>query len=297
MRLEHPIFKGPLDPRLEFGEADRPVNYLAYPGGAQLPETLPVWRVQQGEMAKQIDYGLVSDPLGFEDAPDAEWISSGINSKGPTSVALGRHGNQFLWGFAGDPTQMTESGRRVFLNAVVYMAPFEGERPLVPKTSQSRDWAFTYIQFLREYKDQTDVYDSLRGNLTPECGDDIDALEAYYRENLEFVHMSSRDAKGRSGFVVDPDVKSLGVSNRRRELFEAIEERLAADPKDALALRVLERYVHDGAVRSLASLRTWRAANEGLLFFSDVGGYQWFVDTNAKRRGPPKEADTPFGVR
>jgi hypothetical protein len=186
---------------------------------------------------------------------------------------------------------------RVFLNALVYMRRFDREQPLVKKTTQSRDWAFAYIHFLRQFKEQPKVYESLRGNLTTECGDDIDALEAYYRENLEFVHMSSRDANGRSGFVVDADVKSLGVSNRRRELFDAIEERLAADPRDALALRVLERYVHDGAVRSRETLRAWRAENEGVLFFSDMGGYQWFVDTNAKRRGRAKDATAPLGGR
>lgn len=292
MRLEHPIFKGPLDPKLVIGEAAKP-EYVIH--GVGMIKEPPVWTVQTGEMMTQIDYGLVSDPHGFEDSPDAEWISSGINTKGPTSMALGRHGNQFLWGFAGDPTQMTESGRRVFLNAVVYMRQFDGERPLVAKTSWSRDWAFSYIQFLREYKGQTKAYDSLRGSLTPEFGDDLDALEAYYRQNLEFLSVAPGDSSGGPLFVVDADLKELGASNRRPEFLEGIEKRLAADPGDALALRLLERYVSDEEVRSLETLRAWRTANEGLLFFSDVGGYQWFVDTNAKRRRQSKGATAPIG--
>ena len=85
------------------------------------------------------------------------------------------------------------------------------------------------------------------------------------------------------------------ASNRKPELLDTIEQRLVADPKDALALRLLERYVSARDVRTLATLRAWRKANAGLLFFSDVGGYQWFVDENAKRRQGAEA--TAVGVR
>src|SRR5262245_53006419 len=151
MRLEHPIFQGPLVPALEYVEVDTPENYGHWPDGKDLPKKLKAWKVQSGKLGFEVDYGLVSDPYGFGDSPDAEWISSGVNSKGPNSVALGRHGNLFLWGFAGDPTQMTESARRVFLNTIVYMRSFAGQAPLVKKQAQSREWALVYVDYLRQF--------------------------------------------------------------------------------------------------------------------------------------------------
>src|SRR5262245_34324013 len=131
MRLNHPIFTTPLTPKIEIGSTATPENYRHYHGGKDLPEKLATWKVQDGKLGQTVDYGLVSGFHGFADSPDAEWISSGINSKGPSSMALGRHGNWFLWGFAGDPTQMTDSARQVFLNTVVWMKGFEGQAPLV----------------------------------------------------------------------------------------------------------------------------------------------------------------------
>src|SRR5688572_10713795 len=98
MRLEHPVFKGPLDAKIELEDHEVPAGYRDYPGSKELGKTFKTWKVQTGKFPDEIDVGLVSGPWGFEDSPDGEAISSGINSKGPTSVALGRHGNWFLWG-------------------------------------------------------------------------------------------------------------------------------------------------------------------------------------------------------
>ena len=51
-------------------------------------------------------------------------------------VALGRHGNYFLWGFAAPPSEMTPEGRNCFLNAVHYIKQFDGQKPVVRKTEQ-----------------------------------------------------------------------------------------------------------------------------------------------------------------
>jgi hypothetical protein len=52
---------------------------------------MKVWKVQNKSFP-EIDPGLVFDPYGFGDSPDAEAISSGLNSKGPDAVALGSSG-------------------------------------------------------------------------------------------------------------------------------------------------------------------------------------------------------------
>ncbi|SFW19408.1 hypothetical protein SAMN02927921_00472 [Sinomicrobium oceani] len=94
-----------------------------------------MWRVQkEGYLeAKGYRVGMVSRGDGFLDSPDAEYISSGVNTKDVGAVAIGRHGNFFLWGFSGSPDYMTEEAKQVFANAVVYMKQFKGQKPIARK--------------------------------------------------------------------------------------------------------------------------------------------------------------------
>jgi hypothetical protein len=80
-------------------------------------------------------------------------ISGGVNHKSPTAVALGRQGPFFLWGFSAGPKDMTESGRRVFLNSLVYTAKFDRAPLLVRVTRDSRDrvpWMIGFIAAAKE---------------------------------------------------------------------------------------------------------------------------------------------------
>src|SRR5205823_3680627 len=103
-------------------------NYLHAPEGKTLGKTMKVWRVQTRRFP-QIDPGLVSNPKGFVGASDAEVIAAGLNNKGPSSVALARHANFFLWGFSASPRDMTPEARKCFVNVVSYIKKFEGQRP------------------------------------------------------------------------------------------------------------------------------------------------------------------------
>jgi hypothetical protein len=64
------------------------------------------------------DPGQVYDPRGLAHVAGAEFIASGVNSSDPNALALGREGKFFLWGFSGSPSEMTPSGRAVFLNVL-----------------------------------------------------------------------------------------------------------------------------------------------------------------------------------
>lgn len=282
MRLEHPIFTGPLDPQLQLTEIDTPAHYADWAPHEQLPARLPVWVVQQGKLGDEVDYGLVSTPYGFEDSPDAEWISSGNNSKGPTSLALGRHANLFLWGFAGDPTQMTPSARRVFLNTVVYMKQFDGQVPLIRREGnrdpgQAREWALVYVGLMRAYGKDPQTKEHMLSMFSAEaraaCGDDPAKLLAYHQENLEYLR------GGEGGTVsVDAEVKALGVSNRKPEFLDRLaallREKGAADPTVAA---LFDRYLPAEAPREPAAFADWLSRNRERLFFSDRYGYRWFV--------------------
>lgn len=281
MRLSHPIFQGPLEPSIELVTVDTPEGYRRYADGVDLPDTLPGWKVHEGEFP-DVDVGLVSNPYGFEDSPDAEWIASGVNAKGPRSMALGRQGNLFHWGFYGDPTRLTPSAQRVFLNTIVYMQGFEGVTPLVGDEAPAREYVRQYIHRVRLAQAEGVELKNYYLSRFPEevreaTGMDPDRLLAYYEENLEFLRADDRGVLG-----VDDGLRRLGISNRRREFLDALVARLSADPDDVLALSLARRYTGRKAGGSAESFLAWERENRPYLFFSDLGGYRWFVDEHAK---------------
>jgi len=273
VRLDHTIFKTPLSVEVTFDKSN-PWEAAADPRG--------LWPVQSGAMGKQNDFGVVSDGHGFEDSPDCERISGGQNSKGPYAVAIGRQANMLQWGFYCAPDRMTESGRKAFLNAIVYMKQFDGQRPLVKKASRSRDWLIQYIQIARDldtkYKQNADSYRQWITKQFPpivieKCGLDADKLEAWRIRNVEYIRNNGRS------FAMDMDLVTLKQSNRKPEFLDWVVERLTNAPDDALARKLAKRYLGEDVEDPVAFIK----ANRAWMFFSDTGGFRWFVDTNAKR--------------
>jgi len=265
----HEIFHKPSPVAITFEEMPTPENYRHWPGGDKLGPIMKVWKVQTRKFP-EIDPGLVSDPYGFGDSPDAEVISSGQNSKGPDAVALGRHGNFFLWGFSAQPSDMTPAMRQCFVNAVHYIKKFDGQKPLVRKSSSGREWAFVYAGYLKQISDEKFLNQLFPDDLRQRFGKDADKYTAYYQENLEYLHCPG----GRP--VVDEDVKQLGLSNRKIELLERCVSMLEKGERPELALRVLKRYTNE-TFGEAGPWRTWLDKNRERLFFTDVGGYKFLV--------------------
>ncbi len=135
VRIQHDLFQTPNKVQLTFTDVATPESYARYPEGRGLGETMPMWRVQtegytthEGQLV-----GVVSRDSGFLDSPDTEWISGGVNSKGPNAVAIGRHGNFLHWGFAASPTYMTPEAKDVFVNALHYITRFDHQAPIARK--------------------------------------------------------------------------------------------------------------------------------------------------------------------
>jgi hypothetical protein len=309
MRLDHAIFHAPLEPKIEVADKPAPEGYDAWEKG--VPAKLSMWHVQDGELGKTVDYGLVSQPYGFEDSPDAEYISSGVNSKGPKSMSIGRQGNWFLWGFAGDPTQMTDSARQVFLNSIVWMRKFDGKAPLhagdrmTQFESPHRDQALVHVQFLRHYAKEKSLSSYLVNqfpkSLWEKTKGDPDQLEAYFRENVEWLHPVKEkhgadfpDANGGTSaretesvvLDVDPALADAGISNRKPEFldwFADLLDQRGAD--DATVQELADRYLPKAELADLKkrgpltaeSFNRWRESVKGRLYFSDWYGYRWFV--------------------
>lgn len=243
--------------------------------------------MQTGELGtgKGNDFGVVSDGHGFEDSPDCERISGGINSKGPHAVAIGREANLLQWGFYAAPDRMTDSAKRAFLNALVYMRQFDGARPLVKSVARARSWMDHFVQGVRRAA-EGEASESLRSyylgqfpeGVVARTGGDPDAVAAWLDEVREYL-------RGGENWkvAVDPDLQELGLSNRTPAFLDWLVTTLGDDPEDARALRLAARYL-GGHGRDAATAVKWIRANRERLFFSDVGGYRWFVDTRDTTR-------------
>jgi hypothetical protein len=164
LRTEHPIFNGPFDVKMTMIDKPTPEGIFSFPHqlGGHVPETLPMWRVQTYESTQRDEsaphgrrVGLVARPGGYEDSPEAEFISGGHSTKSPFAVAIGRHGNFFHWGFAASPDYMTKEAKPVLANAIVYISKFAGQTPIARKFNDrvtTRGWLADRKNFMsREY--------------------------------------------------------------------------------------------------------------------------------------------------
>lgn len=282
----HEIFQQPLKANLEWEDRPSPEHYRIWPLGEKIGKTIKVWKVQT-KNNPDIDPGLVSDPYGFDDSPDTEAISSGLCGKGPHSLALARHGNFFLWGFSAQPTDMTSEARKCFVNSICYIKKFDGQRPLLRKNSSSRQWALIYAGYMKNAKDgkigtltvQQYTEWNFPEDVRKRFGTDVEKYLAYYQENLEYLRPTATNGVF---FAVDEDVKSLGLSNRKIELLERCITLLEKGEKVELAQRILKRYTNE-RFTDAKEWKDWLEKNRERLFFSDVGGFRFYVAPKAKQ--------------
>jgi hypothetical protein len=292
MVAAHEIFQKPFKVEFESEEIETPEHYADYPEGKLLPKKLGVWRVH-ADPPKEKNYGLVSGGYGFTDTPDCEFISSGVNSKGPTSVALGRQGNWFLWGFCVAPSEMTESAQRAFLNTVVYMKRFAGQKPLVTHPTQSRKWAHVYASILAKgfEKDEEEVRTYFTKLFDPkllaDAGDAknlpkvLEQNDGYLfwatNEKPESKPAESRPTGPATRIAIDEDALALGIANNDPALLERCVAMLEKGEKTDRAVRLLERYTDQKLGADAGAWRKWLDANKNGLYFTDTGGFRFRV--------------------
>jgi hypothetical protein len=280
-------------------EIETPKHYGKYPEGEGLEAKMKAWRVHPDTLAEK-NYGLVSDGYGFEDSPDCERISGGVNSKGPGAVALGRQGNWFLWGFCAAPAEMTESAKRAFLNTVVYMKRFDGQPAVVAKTSSSRQWAYVYAGLLADEEGaiRTHYQKSFDPRILEATGADPKKVKAYLKQNEAWIvweeyeepaTSDTRPARKSKRVVIDEDAKALGVANSDPKLLETCVAMLEKGDRKEVAAKILGRYTDQKHGADAAAWRKWLDANRARLYFTDTGGFRFRVKDEAARAGARKD--------
>jgi hypothetical protein len=134
--LTHEIFNAPIKVRPTMIEKPTPLSFFNGHQAATTPKTMKMWNVVKANSSKQGKYliGMVSHGEGFSDSPDAEVISGGDCLKNAEAVAIGRHGNFLMWGFAASPEYMTEEAKNVFANSISYIKKYDHKPVIVRKT-------------------------------------------------------------------------------------------------------------------------------------------------------------------
>lgn len=135
MKLKHAIFNKPYKVDITYEEVKLTGNYGVRYGGRDLGKSMDMWRIQTEGYRNETGFpvGLVSTGYRFDNGIDAEWISSGTCDKGIEATAIGRHASFLHWGFVAAPEYMTESAKLAFINAVHYIAPFNGAKQITRK--------------------------------------------------------------------------------------------------------------------------------------------------------------------
>jgi hypothetical protein len=313
LKLNHEVFHHPLEVAPELAEVPTPEDF-PYHSIDDWGPTMKIWKTQTVNYP-HADVGMCHTLYGFEDSPDAEMFARGIGMKGPDCVALSRQANYFHWGFSVPPSQMTESARRLFVNAICYVRKFDGARPLIRQVSMPREWALKNAQLpgllsdkYREitarhfrleivtspgllperYEGDIDrfIQDQLKwvepemkrvlpSELRDQFGNDVSKWRAYYQDNLEYL----RPGEDPSVFVVDVDAASLRISNRDVRILDHCIGLLERRQDEQLAHRLLDRYT-EKTFDTPAEWRAWFVQHKNRLFFCDSAGYRFRVRTD-----------------
>ena len=263
--LDHEVYRTPLAVQPQFESWNTPGNYKSNPNGPdKLPEKMKVWLVQK--TGKTVG-GVVARGAGFTDSPDAQVLALGFNvGKSYGDVGIGRQGNFLQWGYSAPPSQMTEAGRRLFLNCIHYIHRFDGQAPLVRRQASDRHSAISLASIITAVSEDKKQFflRTFPESLWEKYHADPEGLAAYYKAHLELVYYDR-------GWRVDDDLKSLGLdSNRKVEALERLFALLKDKTHAETARRLLDRYTDGHTTFDFQNGRD-------RIYFTDVGGYKFKV--------------------
>jgi len=267
--LDHEVYQKPFKVQPDFEFWDTPANYRdRHLGDDKLPDKMKVWRVQN---TGKTSGSVVARSYGFTDSPDAEVLALGFNhGKEYGAVGVGRHGNFLQWGYSAPPSKMTDAGKKFFVNCICYIQRFDGKGPLVRSNSSHRLNALRLAALINRIKDKEFFSGSFSSDLMGKYEGDPNGLVQYYKSDFELIY---RDKV----YCIDSELKALGINSNRtvdalQRLIGLLQDQTHADTARGL----LARYTNE-SFASAEQWQQWLTANRDRIFFSDVGGYKFFV--------------------
>jgi hypothetical protein len=266
----HKVFDDPLKVEVKVELKETPSNYKdrRLANEPEIPDKIKVWRVQDSGK----DYGgVVSRRYGFSDSPDTEIMAEGFNGgKEYGAIGIGRHGNFLQWGYSAPPSKMTEAGKKLFVNCICYITKFDGKKPLFYRQSSHRDNALRLAGLIKRIENKDFFENTFSAELQEKYGDDHEGLVKYYLDSYELIYREE-------GYVIDEDLKSLGIeSNRKIETLERLISFLTDESKTQTARKLLDRYTEQDFTEP-EEWQKWFEENKERIFFTDTGGYKFMV--------------------
>jgi hypothetical protein len=225
------------------------------------------------------------------EAPELEVLCGGINGKTPRAAAVWRQGHLLHFGFEPSPDRMSDAGKALLVNCVCYIARFTEDRPVVRTPCAFTDGRRLFDrgvverwlaspdadrQALRFYLGKV-AYREVGGKSREDVG-------AGFQEVRGYLH-----ADGEGRLEVDAEAQAFGVPPSGADFLDKAVAAMGEPARVGLARQLLGRYASEGpgAEAPAEEWRAWTVKNRPYLFFSDAGGYRWYVDPLARRRGVP----------
>jgi len=264
--------------------------------------TPDAWRKEFKESEVSV-LSLVKDPSGkyqsgwisyrtqLIDSPEVEIISGGLSERSSDGAALWRQGHLLHFAFDIAPSEMNDTGRALLLNSIAYISQFTEDRPIARTRAgwgekddapKSKRWIEDlFASRIPEDKD-LDFYLSPGTKAVVKKMDRL-SYPKWYKENAPFL---TCDKDGR--LIVDADAREFGMPFDKADFFPKTIAKLGIAAAAAKARELLKRYAPEGpATGSAEDWTAWWESNRSYLFYSEGGGYRWYIDPLAKRRGIP----------
>ncbi len=227
------------------------------------------------------------------DSPEVEIICGGLSERSMDGAALWRQGNLLHFAFDIAPAEMNETGQALLLNSIAYIARFTEDCPIARTPSgfgekddapRSRGWVEGFYAARRPSDRDLDYY--LTGSTKEQVAKmDRVSFPKWYSENSQYLTCA-----GNGRLMVEPVAKELGIRFDIPDFFPQTIERLKNPATESKARGLLKRYAPEGPSEGSAEeWSRWYQANKPYLFYSERGGYRWYADPLAQRRGIPSE--------
>jgi hypothetical protein len=255
--------------------------------------TIPVLPLVDGIQQYQTvirDYspGWSTHYYEFADMPEVEVFSGGINEQTPRSAAFWRQGNLLHFGFQQSPSEMNPTGCAMLVNAIVYISHFSEDRPIditpsvfgPEKIAVSRNRAKGY--FARFPKEIPEIFTA--ATLASFNWRNATNAQDWFQSERSWIHPNSENL-----LEIDEQAKSFGVPFDSPEFLPQTIAALKDKKTKAIAETLLNRYVCQplGPDAGADKWDQWYQENSPYVFYSELGGYRWYIDPLAKKRGIP----------
>ncbi len=201
---------------------------------------------------------------------DTDLVAIGPSAKGDNRATISRHGKYVLWSFEGPVSEMTEAGKRLFVNTVFYTFRHKDAPVLERKMNNTRDrsnrWRTAKLQArLKRVRDFSLVRPYIRS------GKQVPKYRPCVKE-----------------WELDEFAEKLGIANYKKSFLKRCIDNLKDKQDVQDSLKALVRYTGKEDVRpTYEAWNKWFTENRDYLYFSDCEDFHFLIDKEAKEKGLP----------